>query len=91
MATPLVTIDWKLFQMMPYIILLHVRKIYYPTTSHLWHSKAKTYGGGGHIVRVNVSFSQIRQSQLTVCFHLLPAFQVTYLQGFYSDKICRGL
>ena len=35
MATTLVTVDCKLFQMMPYIIMLKVRKFHQPTSSVL--------------------------------------------------------
>ena len=69
MTAPLVTVDWKLFQIMPYIILLKVRKIYWPTTSRFGTARQKPMG---EHCRLNVSFRQNRQSRLTVCFHLLP-------------------
>ena len=41
MATPPATVNWKPFQMMPYIIMLKVRQFHLPTTSRL--------GGGAWI------------------------------------------
>ena len=41
MATTLTTVDCKLFQMMPYIIILKVRKFHQPTASRLSTAKKK--------------------------------------------------
>ena len=43
---PLVTEDWKPFQMMPYKIILKVRKVHYPAASHFGTARQKSTGGG---------------------------------------------
>ena len=48
MATTLPTVDCKLFQMMPYIIILKARKFHQRTASRF--SAAKKKPEGGHIV-----------------------------------------
>ena len=57
MATALITVDGKLFQMMPYITILKVRKFHQPTANSFSTARKKPVGGGGHIrlVKVNVS------------------------------------
>ena len=48
MAIELITIHCKLFQMMPYIIILKVRKFHQPTASRFSTAREKHAGGGGH-------------------------------------------
>ena len=47
MATALITVHCKLFQMMPYIIKLNVRKFHQPTVTR-FSTSGKTWWGGGH-------------------------------------------
>ena len=49
-APPLVTVHWKSFQMMPYIIILRVRQFHYPTTSRFGTERQKSMWGEGHNV-----------------------------------------
>ena len=46
MATALITVHCKLFQMMPYIIKLNVRKFHQPTATR-FSTSGKTLWGGG--------------------------------------------
>ena len=45
MATPYVTVNSKLFQMMPYIIILRVRKFHQPTANCFGTARQKPVGG----------------------------------------------
>ena len=45
MATTLITMDCKPFQMMPYIIILKVRKFHEPTANRFSTARKKTWGG----------------------------------------------
>ena len=47
MATTLITVHCKLFQMMPYIIILKVRKFHRPTTDPSSTARKKPVGEGG--------------------------------------------
>ena len=44
MATTWVTVDCKLFQMMPYIIILEVRKFHQPTADRFNTARQKPVG-----------------------------------------------
>ena len=46
MATTLITVHYKLFQMMPYIIILKARKFHQPTANRFSTVKEKTCRGG---------------------------------------------
>ena len=48
MATTLFTVYCKLFHMMPYIIILKVRKFHQPTASRFSTARKKPVGGGAH-------------------------------------------
>ena len=54
MATPLFTVYCKLFHMMPYIIILKVRKFHQPTASRFSTAKKKPVGGHPSLNRVNM-------------------------------------
>ena len=45
MATTLSTVHCKLFQMMPYIIILKVRKFHQPTANRFSTARKKAVGG----------------------------------------------
>ena len=47
MATALITVHCKLFQMMPYIIKLNVRKLHQHTAARFSTSGKTLWGGGG--------------------------------------------
>ena len=47
MATTLTTVDFKLFRMTTYIIILKVRKFHQPTASRLSTARKKPVRGGG--------------------------------------------
>ena len=46
MAATLITVDCKLFQMMPYIIILKVRKFHQPTANRFSTARKKPVGRG---------------------------------------------
>ena len=46
-ATALITVDCKLFQMMPYIVILTVRKFHQPTAKRFSTAKKKPVGFKG--------------------------------------------
>ena len=50
MATTLIVVDCKLFQMMLYIIMLKVRKFHQPTANRFSTPRKKPVGVGGHNV-----------------------------------------
>ena len=47
MATTLITVDCKLFQMMPFIIILKVRKFHQPIPNRFSTAREKPVEGGG--------------------------------------------
>ena len=49
MATTLITVDCKLFQMMANIIVLKVRKFHQPTANQFSTARKKPVGGGGSL------------------------------------------
>ena len=51
MATPQVTVNWKLFQMMPYIFKLIVRTFHQPTANRFGTTGQKPVKGRGHSVK----------------------------------------
>ena len=54
MATPEVTVDCKLFKMMPYMIILKVRKFHQPAAANRFSTvRQKPVGGGGVKVKLN--------------------------------------
>ena len=74
MATTLITVDCKLFQMMPYIIILKVRKFHQPTASRFCRAKKKPVGGHNvppppTLNRVN--FGIVHLTQLSTDFKIL--------------------
>ena len=57
MATTFITVDCKLFQMIPYIIILHLRKFHQPITDRF--SKEKNlWGGGGGTIELKFSYKE---------------------------------
>ena len=60
MATPYITIDCKLFQMMPFIILVKVGKFHEPTANRFSTARQKPVGGTRcplpSLIRVKMSF-----------------------------------
>ena len=61
MATTLFTVYCKLFHMMPYIIILKVRKFHHPTASRF--STAKKKPVGGHIVPPPPSLNRVKSTE----------------------------
>ena len=73
MATPVVTVNWKLFQMEPYIIVPYVRKLHYCTTSRFGTAR----GGGAPPAWTRIN-----------CFRVTSANgfkDVRLLQFLYTD------
>ena len=56
MATTLVTLDCKVFQMMPYIIVPKVRTFHQPSASCFSTARHKPVGGRGHSVCNNLGY-----------------------------------
>ena len=61
MATTLITVHCKLFQMIPYIIILKLRKLHEPTASHFSTAMKKPVGGGGAELTNFDKFCQIAE------------------------------
>ena len=85
MATTLFTVYCKLFHMMPYIIILKVRKFHQPTESRFSTARKKPVGGRGYIVppslnRVN---SAMQQYFIVTGRHLGPLPPEPVLSDFY--------
>ena len=51
MATALTTVDFKLFQMMPYVFILKVRMFHQPTANRVSTARKKPLGGHNVIPR----------------------------------------
>ena len=65
MATTLITVDCKLFQMMPYIIILKVRKFHQTTANRFSTARKKPVGGGGgglNLLLVHVRRSSVERT-----------------------------
>ena len=54
MATALFTVYCKLFHMMPYIIILKVRKFHQPTASRFSTARKKPVGGAHSIGQMQI-------------------------------------
>ena len=84
MATTLFTVYCKLFRMMPYIIILKVRKFHQPTASRLSTARNKPVGEGGALHDV-ISLNRVKAFNIP----LANVLEVTGLCGLtYEINNC---
>ena len=80
MATTLITVYYKLFEMMPYIIILKVRKFHQPTANRFSTARKKPVGGGGHNAPPSLNSVKVDCEYQLFC----PQFSHVHKSLFYG-------